>query len=407
MREYPDLISLRHGVEVQVMQGPFEDVARRARRVRWRAARNTVLTLGAVAAAVALLSEPTRSLTEPPPPPPPTPGPDFEVHQVAFTDPNTGYVLLGPCYVTDCGPDFTLARTTDGGRTWHQLPAPLRGVSRDSGPSLAVFDDGKVLLQTPMSRSVSRDGGRTWVNLPAQDRPGAPVDHLGTGSTLATYCPDPLHCQGRLAAYGPDGVLHPLTRQPDAAGEFLADATAASTDDRIWTAQVDNDRNLLALYYTEDRGRTWTRVDPPDTGENGYRPGVLAVPGVERIYLVGNSREGGDFAALWRLDEPDGDWLPLHGLIRAAGVPLQRAQILPSGELRITDQLNEVWHTEDGGARMVQAPTVTVDGASIRATVQQVIGGVLIASPISGRRADRLLFSADSGRTWLVRPVAF
>ena len=164
--------------------GTFELITRRARRRRIRKAVVSVASAAAVAAAVGVavpvgmslhLSPPPQNASlaggqvtptssgtqsplghgeqggpghvEPPPPRPSRPSrapkggylpPNFQPYSVTWDSLNTGWII-GPAGTSgQCdnpNPDIctSVARTDDGGRTWHGLPAPDTG-SPDGGP---------------------------------------------------------------------------------------------------------------------------------------------------------------------------------------------------------------------------------------------------------------------------------
>src|SRR4029077_7837226 len=73
--------------------------------------------------------------------------PNFAATSVTFVRPGTGYVLgqartRGECSGPDPGISTSLAGTTDAGRTWHGVPAPVTGPPPGAagGSQARVFD---------------------------------------------------------------------------------------------------------------------------------------------------------------------------------------------------------------------------------------------------------------------------
>ena len=95
-----------------------------------------------------------------------------------FADPELGYALVGD--------PARLARTQDGGATWHVV-GPSQPFGAVSVSRLTV--SGRDLYAWGPGLSVSHDGGATWVasTLPAV----YDVKASGTGAWALTGCPDP------------------------------------------------------------------------------------------------------------------------------------------------------------------------------------------------------------------------
>lgn len=200
-----------------------------------------------------------------------------------------------------------------------------------------------------------------------------------------------------------DGTLRPLAHQPafPTGQDSGASGVVAGPDGPLWAFAKDRSGRLL-MARSDDRGRRWRSLAGPDV-RNWFRPLLLAEGSTPRVYLADWAQTGG-LSHVWRLDGPlTGTWTE----VTPQGGPnrVQAIQELPNGELRYTDEAGHTWQTRDGGTLIERAAHAHVDGADIDVTVMGVVDGMLVATPVIGRRGDRILFSTDNGRHWQVRPV--
>lgn len=101
---------------------------------------------------------------------PPAP-PDFAATSVTFVGADTGYVIgqagtPGQC--TGPSPDIctSLAGTTDGGRTWHGVRAPVTGAPQgDSGVSQLRFFDTRDGWAFGPALWATHNGGQSWARI--------------------------------------------------------------------------------------------------------------------------------------------------------------------------------------------------------------------------------------------------
>ncbi|HEX5494016.1 MAG TPA: hypothetical protein VFX70_05510 [Mycobacteriales bacterium] len=403
---YGDFTVLRTAVEDDARPPAFSDLLGRAGRVRRRRITVAALGVGLLALAAFSLVRPVRDVAGPRPTPVPTQGPSFEVTDLAFTSAQAGYAVLGPCTAdASCSTTRGLAVTRDGGRSWRRVTLPV-DVGDDTSLLLGANADS-VSLVVGDQRYISDDGGLHWTGAHWLTD-GSPVESIPPGQSVTVFCPvSQARCQDRLAALDSvRGVQRPLVHQPalppamDGAGPGLM----VGHGDALWAASLAMGGNLW-LAHSPDRGRTWRELPGPP-GRGWFRPSILSDPGSRRTYLVDWSTSSGVIDAVWRLDDANaGVWTAVTPTGPAGAVV--RAQVLPGGELRYTDIAGHTWDTDGAGTEVAPAPKAQVDGVDIDVMVRQIVGGVLVGTPIPGRRGDRVLFSADSGRHWQVRRVQF
>lgn len=399
-----DFTVLRTSVEDCARPTEFSELLGRAIRIRHRRTAVALLAAGLLVLTGFSLARPVRSGAGQRPTPTATAGPPFEVTDLVFASAKVGYVVLGPCTAeVSCTTTYGLAATRDGGRTWHRVTLPV-DVGGDS--SLLLEAEGRsVALVVGDQRYVSEDGGGHWAEAHWL-RDGAPVGSIPAGQSVTVFCPvAEARCQDRLAALDDvRGVQRPLLHQPELPPAMPGGGPGlmVGRGDVLWAASRAAD-GALWLAHSTDRGVSWQDLRGP-AGRDWFRPSILSDPTSGRTYLVDWSPDSGMIAGVWRLDDADRSrWTR----VTPAGVSdsVVQAQVLPGGELRYTDIAGHTWNTAHAGTRVAPAPKARVDGADIDVMLRQVVDGVLVGTPILGRRGDRVLFSTDGGRHWQVRKV--
>jgi len=129
----------------------------------------------------------TSSATPTPLAPPPVP-PNFAASSVTFVSTATGWVLGQAGTPGRCGPPnpdicTSVAATSDGGATWHGVPAPVTGPPNGStGVSQIRSLDGLSGWAFGPQLYVTHDSGQTWARIPTH---GMRVTDLETVSGMA------------------------------------------------------------------------------------------------------------------------------------------------------------------------------------------------------------------------------
>jgi len=157
-------------------------------------------------------------------------GPSF---MIDFADAQTGWLIgqdWGSCAMAGCG-EYTLYRTTDGGRTWETLQAPPTGSSQQRWWD-PLFHLG--FLEPPHAA----DRMTVWIGI----SPGAGA---AVGGVLITR--DGGASWRRVKGDGPTWSVSAVAPLPTGNGWVIATGSDASR----------------RLFRTGDQGRTWSPVDLP------------------------------------------------------------------------------------------------------------------------------------------------
>lgn len=414
-----DFRRTRAAVEHLAEPPPFGDLLEGGARVRRRRTVVSAVAVAAVAAAGFLLAGPTAHITNPVPTPSPSApaGPQVAVGRVAFVDAGHGYALLSPCQLsTSCQGTWSLLRTADSGRRWHRVASPL---DTRTAEDVAVFAHSPrdVAVVVDQVRYASADGGAHWSRVPSV-RTGAPVDAVPAGDEVGYYCArSDASCPPRLSAYDPvTGITYPLRHQPPLTGDrFELRVFAVAGAGQVWlVANADtesetgsdtgSDTGPPRVLHSADGGGHWRNVPVPESSD-WFDPTLLLTPDGSQVYLTSRQSNWSSVRRVWRLTDPvRGRWTPAA----TDGVPLdtiEDVQVLPDGELRYSDIAGNAWQTRQGATQVVRAPRPLMDGRRINVNLDQVVDGMMVATPVVGLRGDRILISTDSGLHWQVRPV--
>ncbi|MEU6795815.1 oxidoreductase [Nonomuraea wenchangensis] len=171
------------------------------------------------------------------------------------------------------GSEGTVLRTTDGGRSWQNVPPP--GTAGLQFRDIEAFDARQAVVLSIGEGTDSRvyrteDGGRTWAETFRNDEPRAFYDCLAFfDDRRGLAMSDPVDGRFRILATEDGGrswrVL-PAEGMPEAlpgeagfaaSGQCLV--TAGGRD--AWLASGGGGR--ARVFHSADRGRTWTVADTP------------------------------------------------------------------------------------------------------------------------------------------------
>lgn len=351
-----------------------------------------------------LVTRPTGHATAPAPSPTPEPIPDLAVAQVAFTDADHGYLVLSPCQLTTtCRGPASLLRTSDAGRHWHEVASPLDVHDTEQ---VAVYARGRrdVALMIDGARFVSSDAGRTWREAPPVTTAG-PTGTVRDGDLIGYYCPFAMprpDCSTRLSVFDPvTGTSRPLRNQPPITGGPDHQVFALAAAGQVWVLDTPPS-GTPRLVHSPDHGGHWRAVPVP-VRSDWFQPQLLLAPDASRLYLVNRDVHSSRILEVLRLVDPAaGRWVlarPPQGA--------QDATVMPNGELRYNDIAGNAWLTVTTGlaTAVTSAPKALMDGRRVNVNLDQVVDGVLVATPVLGLRGDRILISTDNARHWQVHPV--
>ncbi|MFI5845872.1 hypothetical protein ACIA8K_39830 [Catenuloplanes sp. NPDC051500] len=254
------------------------------------------------------------------------------IGQVAFVDRQTGYLL------NDCAGDSscarTLARTTDGGRTWE-----LDEIHTDLEiTELNAFPGGTVVLSSATESLVSQNSGRNWAQVPDE---GTSTNSLTAGDML---CRKEQGGAFKTAALSTGGRAVALSSQPAMDVRWVAPAASASG--AWWVAGV-GPFGKAAVAVTHDSGQSWkpAMFEVRDVG------GISVAVRASEVYVL-ITGEGGGLTGVFHSTDGGGTFTPTRATA-GAGDPVSvsgEAVPLPDGRLLIAGAGATWWVSSDHGA---------------------------------------------------------
>lgn len=349
------LHELRDDLRSTITPPDLDQVVGRARQrsVRRRMQVGAIAAVVAVSAAVPAL----RLMPEQPTPAGPPAAP--VTYQVDFADAEHGYALESVC---DGPCAFTLLATTDGGRSWQPRQVPAGDEAHRKSELLVVGPEQLTINLSPVDPEAaatgffSTDSGRTWREFdalalaePSVIPPGAKLQKMcretsgpgectslvnvfdaGMGAVwevptqppLVAMTPGPVATAGgefwvigrdangrRAIAVTSDNGTTWTTNPLDVAGEPTRRNpwSVVEHDGTLYLTVVGSVGNtpveLLAVFRSTDRGRTWTRTWQPADGHrllNVFGDAVATADGRLLVYSTTEgtleSRDGTTFA---------------------------------------------------------------------------------------------------------------
>lgn len=223
-------------------------------------------------------------------PPPPRHGlQGFQPTSMSFVKRNTGYLLGYPATTganAFIAPGPLLARTVDGGRTWHRVPVPKRIQTVNDGASTVHFLTHDVGFIIGRRTYLTTDGARRWRRV---DR-GLRIVDLDAAAGRVWALAHPCHTCHDLILYAA-ALSHPrLRRVPHAPsfGHGGARFIDGSGDELYVVTAPKEHRGRIFRSY---RGGAWTRQREPCASFGSFAAwsdaGVAAVCNVI-MFGVGN-----------------------------------------------------------------------------------------------------------------------
>jgi hypothetical protein len=354
-----------------------------------------------------------------------TPGylpPDFSPSSVTWDSTTTGWVI-GPAGTPgQCGAQqdsdicTSVAKTDDGGLTWHGLPAPVAGSpDGSSGVSGIRFLDGTNGWAFGPELWATHDAGQTWTRLATG---GERVTDLETAGSRA-YA---LFATCGTSSSGSTGFAYPCTSytlKTTTAGSDQWTAVGAATSGLI--AGGSNTSAMIAIYgtsgyliapdgtlYSGPLGGSWRK-----TGTVPCQPGVPAadgLPATMTIALLSPTEpavacEGlaqGAPARVLRSDDSGATWTPAGWPAGTAGLPTSLAAISPAGTLVLATskgiwlQRGQTWTASNVTGS--QAPPGGFSYVGMTSAEQ----GVALPADTS---LHEVYMTTDGGQTWQARPI--
>jgi photosystem II stability/assembly factor-like uncharacterized protein len=318
----------------------------------------------------------------------------FEAGSVTFVSPAEGFVLgSAPCAKPPC---TSIARTTDGGRTWVGIPAPVApygsaGLTGVSELRFANANDGWAWGPDLWS---THDGGRTWHQLTVPGGAGRVYALEAAAGTVHMAVFDGQAFRVATAPVGCDTFAVGLSSASVPVGGGPVPTIQLVLAGRTgWMLEVD--RTVIGgLTLVNGTWRPWT---PPCLDANG--PAMLAASSPTE--LVAACDQG-----VWGPATPTGEqlWVSHNGgaaFTDAGAVPGGDAQAVASpspGTIIVADQSGVLEATFDGGRSWspVLRPAAGQQVADLGFTTTSQ-GVVVLHAP---GQAGLLMMSNDGGRTW-------
>lgn len=324
--------------------------AGRGRRRRRRVAMAGAVTGALVAAVLGVAGVRGAAQAERPPlrpaEPPATTGPVGTglAQWAGAADANHLYQGFMPCTALRPEPvgcdklKLRVSASSDGGRTWGPLGAPI------AYADLAVLGPARLAAVRSESVMVSTDGGGTWTtarvgpDVPAAP-PGAPVLCLDLGVSTPCVLSIVDAVAGTYAALAKQPPIEPVP------GASAAPTSATRDGDRLWVAGLSGD-GQPAVAHSVDAGRGWTVRTLPSCKIRCSAPELVAGPGGVVYALVDAPGADRRWVFRWR---GSGAWAAVDGVDAvpfAAGEPQSWGYVAGDGRLVLAD-----WVT--GGAKDV------------------------------------------------------
>lgn len=352
--------------------------------------------------------------------------PNFQPYSVTWDSPSTGWVLgpagtPGHCANPDPGICTSVARTGDGGQTWHGLPAPNTG-SPDgpSGVSGIRFLDGINGWAFGPELWATHDGGRTWAKVATDGQRVTDLETAGDRA-YALFA----QCGGaNVSSFANGCTSYTLMTAAMGSDQWTPVGTATSglTDPAATTAGTSG---VIALYgstgylvapdgtlYSGSLGRTWQKA-----GTMPCKPGVPQANGLPRQALIALTSPtrlatfcDGDTPAaaptVYTSADSGATWTPTAGDwtgIVNQGQPTSIAATSSGTLVLATDQ--GIYLLPQGAAHW-QAASAT--GSQLPPGGFSYVGMTTseqgVALPADTSRHE-IWMTTDGGKTWQARPI--
>ena len=280
--------------------------------------------------------------------------PGFTPASVTFVSPSTGWALgSAPCSTPPC---TSVARTSDGGRTWVGIPAP-RTVLQDlpgaanAGVSTIRFANRLDGWAFGAELWATHDGGGTW--------------HRVT-----------------IPGVAPNGMIEDLEAANGAVHVGVIDNQSQV---RVATSPVGVDRWTTALAATQ------VGAGPVPTGQMVLQGGVGWFLQVDRTVVGGLRLVGGQWVA----------WTPPCATaggpaVLAASSATELVAACDVGLWSGGPPAERLYVSHDAGASFADLGVIPAVGVQ---AVAATAGRILVAGTTTGQQV--LLLSTDGGRTWV------
>ena len=374
-----------------------------------------------------------------------TPGylpPNFQPYSVTWDSLTTGWIMGAGGTPGHCGAQqnssicTSVARTDDGGLTWHGLPAPaVGGPMAATGVTGLRFLDAKYGWAFGPELWATDDGGEHWHSV---NTGGSAVTDLETASgrafALFGDCTPPAGSTGNTIANCTQYTLKTATAGSDTwtpvggvpANLNLGSAERGQRGDR--TRKPDRQRSRRPATSSHRTGRcTAGPLDGTawhEVAKLPCTPGVSASDGLPANLLLspaGSTSSGASRLAVlctqslaaapvvYRSTDNGSTWGQVNTGTASTGAP-QSLTALPNGTLILATESNT---SSPGGIYLLplgasqwQAATLSDPSASTNGFTYVGMTGTLQGVALSANpKLNEIWMTADGGQTWQPRPI--
>lgn len=352
--------------------------------------------------------------------------PNFRPYSVTWDSLTTGWVI-GPAgtpgHCANAAPEIctSVARTDDGGQTWHGLPAPNTG-SPDgpSGVSGIRFLDGTNGWAFGPELWATHDGGRTWAKVPTGGQRVTDLETAGNRA-YALFA----HCGGANVSSFANGCTSYTLMTAAMGSDQWTPAGAATSGLTDPAATTTGTAGVIALYgatgylvapdgtlYSGSTGGAWQKTGTmpckPGTPQANGLPGqaLIALTSPTRLATFCDGDTPAAAPAVYTSADSGATWTPTAGDwtgVVNQGHPTSIAATSSGTLVLATDQgiyllPQGAAHWQAASAAGSQMPPGGFSYVGMTTSEQGV------ALPADTSRHE-IWMTADGGKTWRARPI--
>ncbi|WP_163572443.1 sialidase family protein [Fodinicola feengrottensis] len=287
--------------------------------------------------------------------------------QVSYLALRTGSCARGP---------LVLARTSDGGRTWHahSVPDATASGAVNQGSPILPLDENTLVA----NGFISHDGGETWQPQKLDGSvQAAPVGWIVLPADSFSHQIKPKDPHALAALDPTTGQAHFLANQPADHGDGESEGVTQATDGSLWTVPGYQGTGVAVSH---DRGRTWSTFAPPDRKGSSWVSST-SVDGRIGYAIFGTDSAAGKPAAIYRTDDGGINWRSWT----TAAPSLVSFHLLANGDLMGVDRTYEIGGplvvSKDQGHTFVARSPAT----EVFSLIEKRVTGVYFAEGFRGR----------------------
>jgi photosystem II stability/assembly factor-like uncharacterized protein len=280
----------------------------------------------------------------------------YQVRQLSFVDALRGWAL-GTTFKGQRS-YMMLARTTDGGATWHYLPFQNPSLANATADAWHIsFDNAATGWLYGNQLYVTNDGGQTWTLTTSAF--GQYVIALASSghsvwSVINPGCLGPTTCPGQLELSSDGGASWSWTHVSMVGfGAQIVRLGPATGWILEWQPGAQGGSSKLVV--THDGGATWVTLTPPCPAEDSFEDRMAALPDGTLWVICGGQPGAGQQIKQLAISSDGGQhWTyppnqPSGGYVRelALSSPTTGWLALSRGVLEVTPDSGQSWQTAD------------------------------------------------------------